>query len=288
MTVGADLSREIIELLRASGRPLTGKQVAAEVLGSATPKTLEKIGAALTELIAQGTAFEYPPERSGYGARFWCVNPTDRLAERIMAEVAQADGRLTLRRLRAGLKKWEIPYFDQVLGNLLREKKLFYLTMRFKYVLSSPPDPYDHLLPRQITALREILERINRHRKNALTLEEARDILNGRSSTEIAPPQATGIPTEDLLREWYNRDLPKRAGLASIPIPWTWTHYESWCTSNKARPDLQRFQEILRSLHRAGRIELIAHSMTQSLPERESEISPRGPHGEVWYYWKWR
>jgi hypothetical protein len=90
------------------------------------------------------------------------------------------------------------------------------------------------------------------------------------------------------LREWYQKDLPKRGGLSSIPIPWTWSHYESWCSSNNVDPDLGQFQDLLRALGREGKVEFIPHSLTQSVPERESEIALRGPHGEVLYYWKWR
>jgi hypothetical protein len=288
MTADPDTQKNIFELLRSSDGPLTAKQIAQKACGSTSHKNIETIGAIVGELISQGTVFDFPPERSGYGERFWYVNPTDWLAERIVTIVKEAGGRLTLPQVRESLRKWEVPYFDGALGKLISDKKLFYLTVRFKYVLSSPPDPYDYLLPKHVTALREILERINRHRKNALNIEVLQTFLNGPSLAEILPTQASGIPSEDLLREWYHKDLPKRGGLSSIPIPLTWNHYESWCKSNNAKPDVEQFQEFMRDLHRAGKIEFISHSMTQSLSERESELSLRGSHGEVLYYWKWR
>jgi len=288
MTADAELPKDISELLRRSDGPQTAKQVAQKAFGSASSEDIEKVTGVFDGLKTCGAAFEFPPERAGYGARFGLVSPADWLAQRIVTAVKEAGGRLTLRQVRESLRKWERQYFDEALGKLVKDGRLFYLTVRFKYVLSSAPDPFDHLLPRQVTALREILERINRHRKNALTIEVLQKFLNGPSPAEIIPTQASGIPSEDLLREWYQKDLPKRGGISSIPIPWTWSHYESWCRSNELTPDLAQFQDFLSSLYRAGKIEFISHSMTQTLSERESELSLRGQHGEVLYYWKWR
>jgi hypothetical protein len=287
MTTSADMPRDIVELLRASDVPLTAKQVAQKALGFSSSNNIERLEAVLEELKGCGKAFEFPPERTGYGPRFGHVSPAEWLAERIVSSVREAGGRLTLRQVRGSLRKWEAPYFDEALGKLVRDARLFYLTARYKYVLSHLPDPYDYLLPRQVTALREVLERINRHRKHALSVEELQAFLNGAGETETSPQHA-GRLSEELLREWYHKDLPKRGGLSSIPIPWTWNHYESWCRSNKVTPDLVQFQEFIWSLNRVGKVEFIPHSLTQNIPEREAEIALRGPHGEVFYYWKWR
>jgi hypothetical protein len=283
-----DLPKDIFELLNSSSEPLTTKQLTQSSYGFTSPKNIEMVGAAIRELVTAGRVFEFPPERSGHGTRFGCVTPTNWVAERILKTVKAARGRVTLRQARDGLRKWESAYFDKALGELVADKKLFYLTVRFKYVLSSPPDPFDHLLPRQVSALREIVARINQHRKNVLTMEDLRAFLNGYTVTDIMPTRASDMPTEDLLREWYQEDLPKRGGLASMPIPWTWIHYDSWCRSHEMTPSIKQFQDLLRRLHQAGKIDFISHSMTQNLPERESELSLRGHHGEVLYYWKWR
>ncbi len=278
----------VLEFLKGSDRPLTPSQVAKEAFGLTSSKGIQAVAGVLEELRVNGDVFEYPSERTGYQIRFACIKPSDWLADKILSKVQQAGGRVTLRQLRESLRKWERPYFDEAMGQLVRDKKLFYLTVRYKYVVSSPPEPYDHLLPRQITTLREILERINRHRKNALTVDDLRTFLNGHNRAEISSFQASGKLSEDLLLEWYHKDLPKRGGLASVPIPWTWSQYKSWCISQNAKADLAKFQDFMRHLHRAGKIELIPHSMTQSLSEQESEVSLEGPRGEVFYYWKWR
>jgi len=287
MTANTDLPKDILELLRRSDVPMTAKQVALKAFGSTSSKEIEKVTGVLEQLKTGGAAFEFPPERASYGPRFGLVSPTDWLAHRIITTVKEAGGRLTLRQVRDSLRKWETIYFDEAIGKLVKDERLFYLTVKFKYVLSSPPDPSDYLLPRQVTALREILERINRYRKTALTIEQLKTFLNGLDFVHV-PAAISGRPSEDLLREWYSKDKPRRGGLDSVPIPWTWSHYESWCNSHKARPDLEQFQDFMWQLHRAGKIELISHSMTQSLSELESEVSLRGQHGEVLYYWKWR
>jgi hypothetical protein len=283
-----DQEERILQLIRGSDSPISIKRLSQHVLSSTGKKEAGLLQNTLLSLKTSGQLFEYPPERAGRGVRFGSVTPMDWLSNKIVTMVEEAGGRLTLRQVRESLRKWEAAYFDEALGKLVKDGRLFYLTVRFKYVLSSPPDPCDYLPPRQVTALRVILERINRHRKNALTIEELMTFLNGPDLAEILAVEVSGQPSEDLLREWYHKDLPRRGGLASVPIPWTWVHYESWCSSNKLRSDLAQFQSVIWNLHRAGKIELISHSMTQSLSERESELSLKSQHGEVFYYWKWR
>ncbi len=283
-----DQEDRILQLIRGSDSPVSIKRLSEDVLSSSGKKDAGLLQNTLFTLKTSGQIFEYPPERAGRGVRFGSVPPVGWLSNKIVTMVKEAGGRLTLRQVREGLRKWETPYFDEALGKLVKDGRLSYLTVRFKYVLSSPPDPSDYLLPRQVTALREILERINRQRKNALTIEELRTFLNGPNLAEVLRVAESGQPSEDLLREWYHEDLPRRGGLSSIPIPWTWSHYESWCLSSKVKPNFVQFQDMMWSLCRAGKIEFIPHSMTQELSERELELSLRSKHGEVLYYWRWR
>jgi len=288
MIASRDDQSIILELIRSANTPLTAKQVAQNWLGATGQEKVRIVQILLEELSAAGRTFEFPPQKEGFSKRFGVAPPLEFICGRILSLVEDSGGRITQQGARAALKKWEREYYDQAIGKLAREKKLFYLTVRYKFLVSEPPTPFDHLLPRQVTALREILERINRHRKTALTIEELKTFLNVYDLVKVLPGAVSEKLSEDLLREWYNNDLPRRGGLASVPIPWTWSHYESWCISNKTKPDLGKFQDFMLHLHRAGKIELIAHSMTQSLPDRESEIALKGQHGEVLYYWKWR
>ena len=237
MNHGNDREDRILKLIRGSDSPISIKRLSEHVPSLSGQKESGRLQSTLLSLKTSGQIFEYPPERAGHGARFGSLPPMDWLNNKIVTTVKQAGGRVTLRQLRESLRKWETPYFDEALGKLVKGGSLFYLTVRFKYVLSSPPDASDYLLPRQVTALREILDRINRHRKNALTIEELKTFLNGPNLAEVLRVEESGQPSEDLLREWYHEDLPSRGGLSSIPIPWTWSHYESWCLSSKVKPN---------------------------------------------------
>lgn len=287
MSADAQQREAILKLLRDSDVPLTVKQVASTVSGSASRKNQAVVRTVLDELKASGDAFEFPPERSDREPRFGATSPVEWLTARIVGKIREAGGRVTVRQARESLPKWGQGYFDQCVGKLVKEGRLFYLTVRYKYVLLSQPTPFDHLLPRQVTALKEILERVNRFRTSRLPLEELRAFLDGSDSVKVSNAEKSGQPSEELLREWYQRDLPRRGGITSIPIWWTWGHYESWCLSKNMRPDLVRFHDLMRSLHRAGKIDLIPHSMTQEISAREVELSLRGQYGEVLYYWKW-
>ena len=287
MSADAQQRKTILGLLRSSDVPLTVKQVANAVSGSASSKNVAAVRTVLEELKDSGDAFEFPPERIGGEPKFGGISPVEWLAAKIVGKVGDAGGRVTVRQARESLPKWGRGYFDQCIGKLVKDGRLFYLTVRFKYVLLSQPTPFDHLLPRQVTALKEILERVNRFRKSRLPLEELQAFLNGSDQMKVPTADESGRPSEDLLRTWYQMDLPRRGGISSIPIWWTWGHYESWCLSNNLRPDLIQFHDLMRNLHRTGKIDLIPHSMTQEIPAREVELSLRSEHGEVLYYWKW-
>jgi hypothetical protein len=283
-----DRKERILQLMRESDSPLSIKQVSDGVLGSSGKKQIELIQNDLLDLKSSGQVFEFPPERVKGSIRFGHVSPANWLGPRIVDTVKAAGGRLTPKQVRGSLRQWETAYFDEAVGKLVKDGKLFYLTVRYKFLLSSAPEPFDHLLPRQVTALREILERVNRRRKKTVSLDELRAFLNGSDRSEVSAVEQSGKPTEELLREWYHEDLPRRGGLTSIPIPWTWARYESWCLSHSLKPDLSQLQDFMQGLYRDGKIEFVAHSMTQELSERELELSLRSQYGEILYYWKWR
>jgi hypothetical protein len=283
-----DRKERILGLIRKADSPLSVKQISDGVPGSPGKKQVELIQNDLLDLKITGQVFEFPPDRARGSSRFGHVSPVNWLGTRIVRMVEKAGGRLTLKQARSNLSKWETKYFDQAIGRLVKEERLFYLTVRYKYVVSSRPDPFDHLLPRQVTALREVLERINRHRKRALPLDNLKAFLNGADLSGVSVNGKPGQPTEELLREWYHKDLPRRGGLPSIPIAWTWDRYESWCLSNSLKSDLNLFREFIQSLYQAGRIEFFAHSMTQQLSERDLKLSLKSPTGEILFYWRWR
>jgi hypothetical protein len=287
MTEPNDRKKRILRFIRESHSPLSIKQLSEVALGFSGKQAVGIIEGDVANLKVSGQIFEFPPDRAGRGPRFGLVSPADWLAARIIRLVNESGGRLTLKQVKGSLRQWETPYFDEAIGKAVKDERLFYLTVRYKYVLSSRPTPFDYLLPRQVTALKEILERVNRRRKTALALVDMRAFLDGAGASAVPTASASGLPTEDLLAEWYRVDVPRRGGLTSIPISWTWDRYESWCLASGLQPNLGEFQEFMRTLRRNGKIQLIPHSMTQMLSERELELSLRSQSGEVLYYWKW-
>ena len=281
MTDSRDDQRIILELIRSADTPLTAKQVAQKWLNSSRQKEVRRVQNLLEELRSAGRTFEFPPEKEGFSKRFWSVSPLEFVCGRILRLVQDSGGRITQQGGRAALNKWETEYFDQAIGKLVREKKLFYLTVRYKFLVSERPTPFDHLLQRQVTALREILERVNRHRVSRLSMDELKALLNGLET------EGSVRITEEILRKWYDQDVSRRGGVKTVPLSWTWERYDVWCKSNKVEPDLKGFHDSFLQLQRAGKIELMPHDRTQELSKRELELSLRTRYGEVLYYWRW-
>jgi hypothetical protein len=94
--------------------------------------------------------------------------------------------------------------------------------------------------------------------------------------------------TDKIWRRWYEKDLPRRGGVSTVPIPWTWRRYVQWCSDNGVRADSDQFLSTLRDLAQSGRIELVPHSLTHQLPPDEVKLCLRGECGETLYYWKWK
>lgn len=288
MSVGVEWQKRILEFVRNSKVPLTSRQIAELGFGLTSGEDVDTVREILDKLKASGDVFLFPPVRTGFAARFGSVSPTDWVGMKIVGMVEEAGGRLTIRKIRSDLGKWEKRYFRRSIEELIKEEQLFYLKVQPKYLFSSPPTPCDHLLPAEAKALKKILEKVNRYRRRTLSLDDLTAFLNGSDGMKGPRVAKSGRPTEDLLREWYEKDLPRRGGPRSIPIPWTCAHYESWCVANRLRPDRVTFQNFMWSLYRAGKVEFIPHGMPQELSAREAKLSLRSQRGQILYYWKWR
>lgn len=273
----------LAEVVRNAGVPLTAKGVARAALGSSGRKAVGEVEQILESLQQSGQLHKYPPRQEGGVVRFSSVPPVEWVRGRILGKVKDGGGRVTQNQVRDHLHKWERSLYDDAVGGLIRDGKLHYLTVRHKRLVSFSPTPFDYLLERQVTALKEILERINRRRAKPLSLGELKSFLDG-SSTAAGE---SGELTEEMLRAWYDEDVPRLGGVTSVPIPWTWEHYESWCKEHDFRADVNRFHGLLRSLFQAGKIELIPHSRTHETPLREAELALSGQGGELLYYWRW-
>ncbi len=278
----------LVQLVDNAGIPLTAKKVALAALGSAGARDVAAVEESLNRLQQAGKLHAFPPEQRGWAQRFYSVSPLEWVQDRILKRVEAGSGRVTQKQVKALLYKWEHKYCDEAVGGLIKEGKLHYLALRSKFLVLSPPTPFDYLLDRQVTALKEIVERINRRRSRPLTVDELRSFLDGDSAASSEQSSIPGRLTEDILRAWYDEDVPLRGGVTSVPIPWTWNHYVHWCKENGFQPELDRFQGLLKSLYEAGTIELIPHSHAHEIPSEEARVALSAPSGEVLYYWRWR
>jgi len=272
---------ELAEIIRREGTPLTAKRVAEAALGSSGAKAVRAVEGLLSSLRESGRIHQFPPEQRGWAVRFGSVSPVEWVRGRILNAVKDGSGKVSEKQLKDRLHKWELKVYDEAVGGLVRNGRLHYLAVRYKYVLSSAPTPFDYLLGRQVTALKEILERINRRRTKALTLGELRSFLDGAFA-------APGELSEGMIRAWYDADLPLCGGVTTVPIPWTWKHYVTWCEEHSLQPDLGLFHACFRKLFLTQRIELVPHSGTHDISGDEAQLALSGSSGEVYYYWRWR
>lgn len=280
--------QRLAQVVQSAGVPLTAKQIAEAAVGSSGKRAVVEVGEALEGLRQSGRMHVFPPKQARQPERFGMVPPVEWVRQRLLDIVRRGEGKVTQKQVKDSLHKWEQRYFDEAVGGLIRDGKLHYLTVKYKYVVSFAPTPFDHLLGRQVTALKEILERINRRRSKPLSLDELRSFLDGSSTLHTRETGVAGALTEEMLRVWYEQDVPQLGGVTSVPIPWTWRRYESWCKEHGFVADLGRFHQVLHHLSQARRIELIPHSRTHTIPVQEEEVALSGPSGEALYYWRWR
>jgi hypothetical protein len=117
-------------------------------------------------------------------------------------------------------------------------------------------------------------------------LEEVLSFLDGEASTpEEHPAAAAEELTEDLLLGFYSEDLPRRGGLRSMPIPWTWRRYELHCAGRGTAANVQAFHTLLKALHSKGRVALAVHDAPASVSEVEEPLLPAREDGRLFYYW---
>ncbi len=278
----------VLRVVRNSDAPLTPKKVAQAALGSSGSAAVEETEEALARLSQAGCLHEYPPEQKGRARRFGAIPPVEWVRRRILDKVRDSDRKVTQKQVKDHLRKWEMKYYDDAVGGLIREGKLYELRVRYKYLVSFRPTPSDYLLARQVTALKEILERINRRRSRPLSFEELRALLDGSTAAAPAKPPEAAEVTEEMLRTWYDEDVRRLGGSPFVPIPATWKRYDAWSRKQGLDGNLTRFHELLSKLAQGGRIDLIPHSRTHEIPSGEADLALTGSAGELLYYWKWR
>ncbi len=273
----SDVRSAVREAVESSTLPLT---VAAAV--KAVKATLPKVKkpaveAALAELADRGTLHRHPPAKAG-GAPLFHRLPAEEYAAERLREALAGEDRLTTRTLRKAIGKAYDPFFDEAIAAL---------------VAGGHVQPTRFLTARQLTQLTSIIETMNTLRAVPLSLASALALLDGSPSRPETPaaPSSPAAPvldeslSEAQLIEWHAADLPALGGLRSVPIPWTWKRYETWCTAQARRPDLERFHRHLLAMAARAAVGLTPHDHEGRLPEAETRVLPMTQAGYRAYYW---
>jgi hypothetical protein len=90
---------------------------------------------------------------------------------------------------------------------------------------------------------------------------------------------------EERLLGWYAEDLPRRGGLRSVPIPWTFRRYREWCEARGVRADADLFHRVLEGMAERGRIALTDHDLPASVAVDEASLLRTTREGRLVYYW---
>lgn len=270
-------------------RPLPLRTLGTALRGAGLEVTTKELPAHLDRLVREGRAFEHPIARHGSNpSRCFWSRPATEYVEGALGRTLAAGGEWSEAQLRRSVPKAYHAMLDEAVGRLLSEGRLFEAPPKGKSrrLRTTPARARDALGAAQMKSLRSVVQRVNTLRRPALGLDELLAFFDGPEPG--AAPRAPGTtlaPTEELLRRFYAADLPRRAGLRSMPIPWTWHRYLEHCRERAASPDAERFHSLLLELAHAGRVALTAHDKPASLPPEELEHVRRRPDGSVVYYW---
>lgn len=251
------------------------------------PVKNDGLGVLLRQLAQEGRAFEHPVGRqSGNPSpRYWHRSAQE-YVERALSQALAGGGEWTEGKLRQRLPKAYQDLVDEAIGRLLSAGRLFEGPAKAKTrkLSTRPPVPSEALGAAQIRSLRTMLARINALRRPPLRFEELVAFLDGRLSGSDRPAHPSRI-TEELLLTFYAEDLPRREGLKSMPIPWTWQRYVDYCKRAADVPDRPGFHRLLADLSAAGRVALAVHDAPSRLSQQDLDVVERTPEGRVVYYW---
>ncbi|MCI0417802.1 MAG: hypothetical protein L0312_01050, partial [Acidobacteria bacterium] len=238
---------------------------------------------AVGHLINAGHLFECQQDKVAY----LTSQPPRSLAEvkqAILERVPGLQRLLTRQELKAALPAGDRGMLTEAVNQLIAEGRLFEKKSdRIQGLTPEPPLPTDFLTETHKNSLHKIVVRLNEHRRNRLDFEALLAFLNGELAATT--PELDQDLSEELLVRWYGEDLPRREGLRSMPIPWTWKHYVKWCEERGLQPNIERFHQLLKSMAMRSRIALTAHNSPSNLPPEEAAILLKDLEGRTIYYW---
>jgi len=279
----------LLEVLGRSEAPLPLTTLGTRVRKAGVRLKNDALAEELEGLAREGRVFPHPTSSRGKkpSPRYWHRSAAD-LVRRALAEALPRQAEWTPSQLKRLVPKAYDGLVDEQVGGLIAEGRLFEGPPRGKTrrLQTEPPRPTQALTATQMKSLRSLLNRVNTVRRPALSLEELLGVLDGSPAGAAEPVR--GAPpelNEALLRQLYEEDLPRRQGLRSMPIAWTWERYASLCNARSAIPSLSEFHALLRKLHSQSRVALAVHDVKASIPESERAVLPTRKDGWPYYYW---
>ena len=271
MTDRADDMNKILALLEKSDAPYAVSTISQKEFKSKSRANLQRVEAALDTLMKSNKVKQFPPQRKNQPPRYLNIDRSVRATEQILAFVGKAN-RPTLAGAKHAVTRYNRVSFDKAYGILINEKKIFRLNKgRSVLLFHEPPPPREFLTGRQRTALKEIVARLTPQFGKNLTLDALLDFIDD-TATKMEKP--VGQITDEMLKKWYEEDLPELMGDTAMPIPYTWKRYEEWCEESGHRANLKTFHEKLIGLAEKGDIELIPHALTDPINVKRIKSCP--------------
>lgn len=282
---GRDDLRKIAAYIAKLPKPTPSTALGTDLRKASVNVSNLKLEEALQILVDQGQAFHHPPSRKTRNAPpcYFAKSPLQYVEDSLLERV-HAKPQWTESQLREKVPKAYRGFFDEALGNLITAQKLFqYRQGRSTYLAATRPRPTVFLTAKQRSALEKILAHLNEHREVRLDFEHLLAFLDDGKS---APTQELDRDLrEEMLVRWYGEDLPRREGLRSLPILWTWQHYMEWCESRGVRPNGDLLHQLLEGMAAKGHISITAHDSPRDVSEEEAAVLRKDAKGRLNYYW---
>lgn len=289
-----DTHETLLGILARAEAPLPLSTLGTRVRKAGVRIKNDALGDELGRLARDGRVFSHPTSARGAkpSPRYWHRSAPDFVREALSAALPR-QVQWTLSQLKRLVPKAYHGLLDEEVGALVAAGRLFDGPPkgRTRRLQTEPPRPTQALTATQLKSLRSVLTRINTVRRPALSLEELVEVLDGSASAAAQAAKAaqrSGTApelNEALLQQLYDQDLPRRQGLRSMPIAWTWERYSSLSAARSATPSLSQFHALLRRLHTESRIALAVHDAKTSIPESERAVLPTREDGRLYYYW---
>jgi hypothetical protein len=129
--------KSIQEAVKESSTPITARQACKEVFGTEKRVQVTVCDTVLRKLVDDGAAFEHPPIRSKTPIRFWHENLVSRVASQIEQIVSLNSDPPTVNQVRTRIAKCDLPWFDDAVGRLMNENRLYEVNYQRAHRLST-------------------------------------------------------------------------------------------------------------------------------------------------------